>query len=151
MSCHSVIYNIAWLQFCSSRKLYRWQKHNFNHQSVTVILNYQHSSIYRWFWNITDNIAHKIEIMQNSVQNILMGYALFDNILGWFDLNFICNIPFTFYLGVCYLRLDFESMDINGLTNSIEWSSTDGTGSYSACVDKFTITVRFSYTLCKTN
>ena len=42
-------------------------------------------------------------------------------------------------LGVCYLRLDFESFDINGLSASTE-INTD-TDSVIACQDKFTISV----------
>ena len=50
-----------------------------------------------------------------------------------------------FFVGVCYLRLDFESMDINGLTNSLEYIDT--TGPVTACTDKFTITVLPFYIL----
>jgi len=39
---------------------------------------------------------------------------------------------------VCYLRLDFESFDINGLTDSLEY--TNANGPVTSCTDKFTIT-----------
>ena len=42
-------------------------------------------------------------------------------------------------IGVCYLRLDFESFDINGLTDSVEF--TNANGPVTACTDTFTITV----------
>ena len=45
-------------------------------------------------------------------------------------------------IGVCYLRLDFESFDINGLSDSVEQSGTDKTGTTTECQDKFTISVQ---------
>lgn len=41
---------------------------------------------------------------------------------------------------VCYLRLDFENFDVNGLTASTEFAPAGATGSAVACTDKFTIT-----------
>ena len=50
--------------------------------------------------------------------------------------NFVSRI----FVGVCYLRLDFESFDINGLSDSAEYKATAPTA-VSDCQDKFTITV----------
>ena len=44
--------------------------------------------------------------------------------------------------GVCYLRLDFESFDINALSDSAEYKDTDPKAT-TECQDKFTITVSF--------
>ena len=44
--------------------------------------------------------------------------------------------------GVCYLRLDFESFDINALSDSAEYKATAPTA-LTECQDKFTITVSF--------
>ena len=41
---------------------------------------------------------------------------------------------------VCYLRLDFESFDINGLSESLEYDNAND--NLVACQDKFKITVR---------
>ena len=41
---------------------------------------------------------------------------------------------------MCYLRLDFESFDINGLSDSIEQKDTDPK-KLTECQDKFMITV----------
>ena len=41
--------------------------------------------------------------------------------------------------GVCYLRLDFESFDINGLSDSVE--RTKSTTTLTECQDTFKITV----------
>ena len=48
---------------------------------------------------------------------------------------------YLFYIGVCYLRLDFESFDIQGLSDSVEMSGADNTGVLTECQDKFTISV----------
>ena len=55
--------------------------------------------------------------------------------------NSFNNVKFGFCLGVCYLRLDFENFDVNGLTASTEFAPAGATGSAVACTDKFTITV----------
>ena len=47
------------------------------------------------------------------------------------------------FSGVCYLRLDFESFDINGLTGSIE-AKDDDPKSVAECQDTFKITVIIS-------
>ena len=45
-------------------------------------------------------------------------------------------------IGVCYLRLDFESFDIQGLSDSKENSdAADQTGTVTECQDKFTVSV----------
>ena len=45
-------------------------------------------------------------------------------------------------IGVCYLRLDFESFDIQGLSDSKENSdAADQTGTVTECQDKFTVAV----------
>ena len=46
------------------------------------------------------------------------------------------------FSGVCYLRLDFESFDINGLSNSVE--RIKSTTTLTECQDTFKITVRSS-------
>jgi hypothetical protein len=49
---------------------------------------------------------------------------------------------------VCYLRLDFENFDINGLTASDENpTGTMGATTTNICTDKFTITVSYHYFL----
>lgn len=55
--------------------------------------------------------------------------------------NLFNNVKFGFFLGVCYLRLDFENFDVNGLTSTNEFEPAGATGSAVACTDKFTITV----------
>ena len=51
--------------------------------------------------------------------------------------NYIsCILP-----GVCYLRLDFESFDINGLSDSAEYKADADPKGPTECQDKFTITV----------
>ena len=50
------------------------------------------------------------------------------------------NRDYFILLGVCYLRLDFESFDINGLSDSAEQKDTDPKA-VTECQDKFTITV----------
>ena len=55
------------------------------------------------------------------------------------NLLFVVYCEYSNFLDVCYLRLDFESFDINGLTDTLEY--TDTNGPVTACTDKFTITV----------
>ena len=45
------------------------------------------------------------------------------------------------FSGVCYLRLDFESFDINGLSDSAEYKADADPKGVTACQDTFTITV----------
>ena len=51
--------------------------------------------------------------------------------------NFLSRI----FVGVCYLRLDFESFDINGLSDSAEYKADADPKGVTACQDTFTITV----------
>ena len=54
-------------------------------------------------------------------------------------------------IGVCYLRLDFESFDIQGLSDSKENSdAADQTGTVTECQDKFTVAVCRYEEICST-
>ena len=66
-------------------------------------------------------------------------------LLVYLRIEHICMHKYhEFYIdtfsGVCYLRLDFESFDINGLTGSIE-AKDDAPKSVAECQDTFKITV----------
>ena len=55
---------------------------------------------------------------------------------------------YVYFLGVCYLRLDFESFDINGLSASTEntmaaATTANAAATVVACQDMFTIQVNF--------
>ena len=57
----------------------------------------------------------------------------------------------TLILGVCYLRLDFENFDINGLSASTEVDDSAGAGNevILTCQDKFTISVKNAFKSCE--
>ena len=61
------------------------------------------------------------------------------------NFEFSIQVLSIYLTGVCYLRLDFESFDINGLSDSTEWDEDANAMRVNDCIDRFTISVSFIY------